>query len=67
MNIFVAFLARRWRARWDARVFEAETLHTQRLAGRATRKPDLIILDLGLLDVMGLSYPRPASAQVGAG
>ncbi|MFP1558447.1 response regulator [Escherichia coli] len=42
------------------RVYEAETLQ-RGLLEAATRKPDLIILDLGLPDGDGIRvYPRPA-------
>mgnify|MGYP000423542745 CR=1 FL=1 len=49
------------------RVYEAETLQ-RGLLEAATRKPDLIILDLGLPDGDGIEfYPRPAPVERGAG
>lgn len=54
-RLFVAFCARRWRA--TVCVFEAETLQ-RGLLEAATRKPDLIILDLGLPDGDGIEFIR---------
>ena len=55
-RLFVAFCARRWRATGCASL-RPETLQ-RGLLEAATRKPDLIILDLGLPDGDGIEFIR---------